>query len=273
MTFDLRRDARERPLIVAHRGVAGGNIACNTLQAFDAALYQRADMIELDVAASQDGQLFVFHPGMEHAHLRIDKRLRDMTAREIELLCFVNQDGVPTDWGICTLDAALAHLKDRCYINIDKFWENIAPITEAIRRHDMVSQVLVKTTPDEYLFEEMERIAPDISYMLMLRNVDEYSRRMLGRKLRYVGVEALFGDEQAQVASPAYVDEMHAMGLLVWANSIVYDKRAVIAAGHNDDVSITGQPDAGWGWLLERGYDMIQTDWPLALRLYMEERR
>ncbi|MPN43464.1 hypothetical protein SDC9_191024 [bioreactor metagenome] len=59
---------------------------------------------------------------------------------------------------------------------------------------------------------------------------------------------------------------MHRRGLIVWANAIVFNYRTVESAGHTDDVSVTGNPAAGWGWLVERGFDIIQTDWvgPMA---------
>ena len=61
--------AREKILVVAHRGTAGGNIPCNTMAAYEIALKQGADMIEADVSCSKDGKLFLFHPGMEREHL------------------------------------------------------------------------------------------------------------------------------------------------------------------------------------------------------------
>ena len=69
MQNSLSEAAAERRLIVAHRGVSGGNIPCNTLAAYEVALRQGADMIEIDVEMSADGKLFIFHPGMEPAHL------------------------------------------------------------------------------------------------------------------------------------------------------------------------------------------------------------
>jgi len=48
MAMDLKQAASERIIIAAHRGVAGGNIPCNTIAAYDAALAQGADMIEID---------------------------------------------------------------------------------------------------------------------------------------------------------------------------------------------------------------------------------
>ena len=54
MHFDLHSSAKEHILIVAHRGVAGGNIPCNTIASYELALKQGADMLEVDVTKSAD---------------------------------------------------------------------------------------------------------------------------------------------------------------------------------------------------------------------------
>ena len=155
---------------------------------------------------------------------------------------------------------------------MDKFWENIEPVTKAIRRHGMEEQVLVKTGPKEDVFRRIAEVAPDIAYMLILRDRDEYSERMLAMPLNYVGAEILFTSEDAPIASREYVETMHQKGLIVWANAIVYNYRDVLSAGHNDDVSVAGHPEQGWGWLLDQGYNILQTDWPGMLRAYMQTR-
>ena len=45
-----------------------------------------------------------------------------------------------------------------------------------------------------------------------------------------------------------------------------------LSGGHTDDVSVTEDPDKGWGWVVEKGFDIIQTDWTLALRQYLQNR-
>jgi glycerophosphoryl diester phosphodiesterase len=36
----------------------------------------------------------------------------------------------------------------------------------------------------------------------------------------------------------------------------------VLTAGHSDDRAIAGgDPEGAWGWLADRGFDFIQTDW------------
>ena len=62
MELDLYAKAKEKIIIAAHRGSSTGNIPCNTLPAYRAALLEGADMIEIDVDKSADGELFIFHP-------------------------------------------------------------------------------------------------------------------------------------------------------------------------------------------------------------------
>ncbi len=52
-------------LVAAHRGLAAGNVPCNSIPGYKGALRTGADVIELDVSRSLDGTLYCFHPGME----------------------------------------------------------------------------------------------------------------------------------------------------------------------------------------------------------------
>ena len=148
--------ARKRILLAAHRGVAGGNIPCNTLAAYEIALRQGADIVELDVAPSRDGTLFVFHPGMEFPHLRSSQPIAALTDREVETLRFVNQDGTPTRHPVVRLEEALAFLRGRCFVNIDKFWTCMSEIAAVVRRLGMEDQVIVKTPAESKWFDLVE---------------------------------------------------------------------------------------------------------------------
>ena len=59
MKFNFWETANEKIMIVAHRGAFGGNIPCNVIPAFEAALKQGADVIEIDVEMSADGKLYI----------------------------------------------------------------------------------------------------------------------------------------------------------------------------------------------------------------------
>ena len=66
------------------------------------------------------------------------------------------------------------------------------------------------------------------------------------------------------------VDMLHKDGKIAWGNSIQFSAKKILSAGHNDDISLSGDPDAGWGWLIRHGFDIIQTDWVCAVKNYVE---
>lgn len=270
--FDLRQTAQEKIILVAHRGVSGGNIPCNTITSYETALRQGADMIEIDVTMSADGQLYIFHPGMEKAHLDQDCHIEQMTREEVSRLRFVNQDNVPTQFGLNTLDEVLERFKGRCYINCDKFWVHPREIADCIRAHGMMEQILVKTAPSTEMFDLIETYAPDVQYMVVVkRDADAIHRELLSRKINYMGQELLFATEDSPLCAPEYLEELRRDRILSWVNAIVYNHQAVLAAGHSDDTALTQGMEEGWGWLARRGFDFIQTDWPLMLKNYLEE--
>lgn len=257
------------PLLAAHRGVCGANIPCNTLAAYEIALRQGADIIELDVSRSKDGELFAFHPGMEPVYLKCGKMISEMTAAEVREIPLLNQDEVPTHYRIPTLIEALSFLKDRAYINVDKFWTDVEGITACIRRAGVEKQVIVKTYLDEESLGNVEKYASDLMFMPMIWHKDESTEMLLKRNINLIGNEILFDKDTDEVISDAYIAEMHRKGLLIWMDAIVYNENDVISAGHTDDISLTDAPAKGWGWLMEKKADIIQTDWPLMVRQYI----
>ena len=263
------KSALGRPFIAAHRGVCGANIPCNTLAAYQIAVNQGADVVELDISKSKDGEYFAFHPGMETEFIRCGKYLCDMTAAEIRKLRLLNSDGAETHYTIPPLSEAFALLKDKAYINVDKFWTDVPGITSEIRKAGVENQVIVKTYADEKSWDEAERYAPDLMYMTMAWHKDDVTERLLSRNIRYIGIEALFDEETDEIASDEYIRAMHEKGLLVWMNAIIYNEKEVISAGHTDDISLTADPSRGWGWLCRKDADFIQTDWAFMLRQYL----
>lgn len=270
--MDILQKAKEKKvLLVAHRGSCGGNIPFNSLQAFQAALLAGADMIELDVDKSADGELFVQHPGMEWVTLRMKDSIRNYPASMVEQFYLSNWDLQPTQYPILKLKDALQFLQGKCMINIDKFWDHPKEISELIRKLGMEDQILIKCASKPENLDVVEKYAPDIPFMAITRDGLEVHEEMMRRNINYVGIEAIFSSEDSPVASKEFIDRVHADGKILWANSIVYSYRAVLTAGHNDDVSVTEDPEKGWGWLADKGFDLIQTDFIYQCRDFLEK--
>ncbi len=274
MKFDLREKAKENIIVIAHRGVAGGNIPCNTMAAYEIALKQGADMIEVDVSCSADGKLFLFHPMMELSHLNKPLLLSTLPYSLIKKLHYVNYDRAQTQFGIADFDDFLEQFKGRCFINIDKFWSNPEKIYEAIKRHNMADQMLVKSKLGKNngsVIDMMEDMATEIAFMPIVNGTFPQHGEIMKRNINYVGVECCFKEDSAEVASEEFIEKMRRDNILLWANSIVFSHKVQLAGGHSDDTALTKSEDEGWGWLTDRGFDMIQTDWPGMLIDYLKK--
>ena len=265
------RKIKGSPLLVAHRGVCGANVPCNSIAAYKIALAQGADVVEIDVSKSKDGKFYVFHPGMEHVFLK-SAHLSTLNSWEIDELFLLNQDSVATSYKVPTLEEVLLLLKDKVYINVDKFWTDVEGISNVIRECGVEKQVIVKTYVDDKALEAVTKYAPDFMFMPLIWGKDTVTDKLLENGVNVIGAELLFSKESDECASDEYIKKMHDKGLMLWANSIIYDEKAVISAYHTDDISLTDDPDKGWGWLIDKGFDFIQTDWLLMLKDYIESR-
>ena len=271
MKFDLRETARDHKIIVAHRGVAGGNIPCNTMASYEIALKQGADMIETDLNMTADGELVIFHPKMEPHHFCKNVSIPQMSWEEVKELRYVNLDDTPTQFGVVRFDDLLENFKDRCYINIDKFWGNPEAIYRAVKRHGMIDQILVKSSLSEEVLTVLETVAPELPFMPIVREAHPEHEALMKRNINYVGVEVLFKKDDSGLASEEFFDKMHRDGKLVWVNSIIYNYKTQLAGGHSDDSALCDSMEYGWGWLGDRDFDLIQTDWPLMLINFLKE--
>jgi glycerophosphoryl diester phosphodiesterase len=155
-------------LVVAHRGVAGGNIPCNSLPAFEAALRQGADILETDLALSGDGQLLIFHPKKEKAHLNKDIHLNEMTMEQIRELRYVNIDNDPTPYGILTLDE---FLECKIYRNFTPVW--LGDIVDFLRENE--GTYIVTDIKDDNLAgaAAIAEFAPDLKNRFIVQIYDE----------------------------------------------------------------------------------------------------
>src|SRR5512145_1023455 len=74
-----------RPVIFAHRG-ASAHAPENTLAAFELAIAQQADAVELDVKLTADGQVIVFHDSTVDRTTNGHGKVQDMTLAELKAL-------------------------------------------------------------------------------------------------------------------------------------------------------------------------------------------
>lgn len=258
--------------VVAHRGAAGSNIPCNTIPAFDIALKGGASILEMDLFKSTDGKIFIFHTGKEPYQLNKNIDLTKLDSEDIKKLRLINVDFYPTQWGINSFDDVLEHFKGRCILNLDRIGNCIPDVIKAVERHNMKDQVLLKHAPIPSVLKIIEKVAPDYMFMPIYMEEDNASGIIEKMNINYIGAELVFKTEESSVIQPEYIESMKKRGKTLWGNAVLYNYKIPLSAGHTDDVSMIDDPDKGWGWLVDHGFDIIQTDWTYQCCKYLKDR-
>ena len=259
--------AQKKILITAHGGYNAGIITFNSMAGFEAAVRAGADIIEVDVARSAEGKLYVFHPGTEKNMLGHLCHIEKMTNAEIE--AERNQiSGMP----IPSLDELFETFKGRCYINTDKAYTCFPELITAIRRHKMMDQIILKGDgKNPTVYDMTEALAPDIPFLAVSYEIDTASEMCAKRNIRYIGSEVVFAKDDAPVTESSYIESMHQAKKVIWVNPILFSLNRPLVGGHDDHQSLLKDPSDGWGWLADKGYDIFQTDWVTDCIMYLQQ--
>lgn len=259
------------PLIVAHRGTGLGSIPENTSGAAIAAVRQGADIVEIDTIRSTDGEYFVFHDGYERMHFDLRRSILELDAAELrELRYHWFSLGV----GRRAL-TPLADLLRDCHdivFNVDRSWRYWPDVFRVLDENADPGCIALKCPPEAQYLDALA--AHDVPYPLIPRVTDagQVSAVLDRDDLNVVGLELIAPDERSPFCDPAYLAELRSRGLLVFVNALSFGPELVQFAGWDDETSVLGDPDAGWGRLIALGADIVQTDWPDLLRDYRDGR-
>ena len=164
------------PGLPAMRLSTGGNIVSGA--AYDAI---NADMVEIDVTLTADGQIVVIHDETLDRTTDGSGRVSDFTRAELQQL---DAGGwfAPRFAGerIPSLDAVLDETEDRILLNVEINSEAVdrgivAKVASAIRRQGMIDQVVVSSFSPKGL-QEMNSAAPEI-WTAVLYNTEFHTDR------------------------------------------------------------------------------------------------
>ena len=264
----------DRVLIAAHRGRFGGNIVENTLPAFEAAIRCGADIVEADIRKTADGVMILYHDPSAKRLLGMPGGVEDYTLAELRRHTLLNAIGEPSGLYVNTLDEMLTALKGRVMINLDQCWGFLDEVYDRVEAMGMTDQALIKSRPPygpAIAWPESREWAP--SFIPVITRDEEIPLyEALPTEAKTPIVEVFAHEEQAQVLSPAFVASVRERGRGLWLNALSLSQNVTLCAGHDDDLSITVSPDLGWGWLIDHGATVIQTDWAMELRNYLAQR-
>lgn len=239
-----------RPLVIAHRG-ASGERPENTFPAYERAIEQAADMIEIDLHRSLDGVVMIHHDA-DLARLGGMGEIADRTAAELAELNAA--PGALAAERIPTLLEVLEAFGDRVDFNleikVDRAgvpYEGIeAAVVEALAQHGLLPRMLLSSFSDAVL-ERLRALSPDAR--LAVLSSPRARRRILPRARR-VQAEAIH--PHTSRVTGRLVRRAHEAGMKVYPYT------------EDDPVAMAR--------LLDLGVDGIITNHPARLRRLLEER-
>jgi glycerophosphoryl diester phosphodiesterase len=224
------------PLVIAHRGASGYRPE-NTVSAFELAVDQRADMIEIDLHRARDGAIAIRHD--EHFRsLGCDRAISAMDMEEIRELDAGDGQSVPVLDEVLdrfgreiAFNLELKRGSEGCYPGLE------ADALEAVERRGLLGSTLFSSFDDGIL--ERLRALSSAARLAVLVSPRRPQRAL--ERARAIAAESI--NPQLGLAVPALIEAAHADGLaiLVYTVDEIDDMRRLLNAGV--DGLFTNYPD------------------------------
>ena len=248
----------------------------NSVGAIIGSIEKGADIVELDVSKTKDGKFVLLHDGTLDRVSNGKGPSTDYTLEEIRKFRLKSSDGKTlTDYGILTLEEAFALTKGRILVNIDKFPRDPRGIAECARRCGVEREVILKGwfMPDDLekrMGAQWAGIVDGTFLYMPILNINNPNsvkgfEAWQACKRRPFAYELCFSDEDSLDVLERLRPLQSKGGPRIWINTLWKQ----ICGTHTDERGYRGDPDGSWGWCLDKGATMIQTDRPAELLAYL----
>ena len=257
--------------IAAHRG-DWRNHPENSIPAFKSCIDMGIDMIEIDVQRTKDGKLILMHDRTVDRCTNGKGKIEDMTYDEIQKLRLRPQHNASvTRNHIPTLEEVLVLCKGKILINIDKGYDYFQQVYELLEKTGTTDQVIIKSGYSlDKVKKENGSVLDKVIYMPIANLNDKNAEKSIDEfiSIHPVAIECCIGKFDDNVNR--LLQKIHDAGIKIWINSIW----ASLCDGHDDDRAVElGEPDQSWGWILEKGGSVIQSDRPNDLLQYLKKHK
>ena len=206
-----------KPTILAHRGAPLPDLPENSIAAFEQALTDGADFIEIDVRQSKDGVFIIHHDGglgrtTNGGH---DDKVSEQTLAELKTLFLKTQAGKVSTHKILTLKETIDWARGKTALFVDFKILEIEKVIEFIQ----AEKAQTFCVPMPYRFEDTLRVhslAPD---MVIYANADG-TRNNVEKLLKGdIPKDRLF--VWVRSTNKSVIDRMHANGIMVQIGGVL----------------------------------------------------
>ena len=268
---DFAAPASQSVMVVSHRG-DWRNAPENSLQAFQNCIDMGVFMVELDLQKTKDGEIIVIHDRTLNLTTNGSGMTDDYTLAELKKLRLKNAAGGVTRHTIPTLREAMQLCKGKILVNVDKGYEYFKDVHKILEETGTANQCVVKERlPYKTVKEQHNDILDKVIFMPkadLCRSdaesiIDSYLQNM-----KPWAFEVRFSQVDDKVLR--LLKKLRDNGIPIFVNALWPAQNA----GHDDDRAVElRQPDESWGWLVQQGFKLIQTDRPALLLEYLRAKK
>lgn len=233
---ELWRAHKNKTMVMSHRG-DHQKAPENTFAAFDRAIDTGADMVEVDVRLTHDGQWVVYHDRTIRVPNGAWMLVSQCSFAELRQLTISGSRYRISNQTIPTLHEALEYLRGRVVIYLDDKMGRPLELAEIVRELKMKDQVFIGVNDyaDAILMSEF---APDVHWRARVRPIKNDIDKYIALKPLIIEVANVFA------LTPERLDLIHKAGIKIMVNSY----------GHREK-------DSYYSVFVDKvGADIIQTD-------------
>ena len=254
--------------VVSHRG-DWKQFPENSLDAINSIIQMGGDVVEIDVQRTKDGQLILMHDERLERTTNGKGLIAETTFADIQKLFLKDHNGNVTQHKVPTLKEVLLMSKGRIMLNLDKadrFFEQVVALLQETGTTDIA--ILKGLQSIEEINNRLGVHLDSIIFMPMVRmDNDDAEQRITSFVNEMAPVVFEVGYQKSDNPLPLKAKKLVARKSLLWYNSLKGRN------GNHDDVVSKADPDAGYGYLIDKlGARMIQTDEPARLIEYLRSR-
>jgi glycerophosphoryl diester phosphodiesterase len=273
----LKHPSKDKVLTVAHRG-DWRNAPENSVDAIKRALEMGIDIVEIDIRKTKDNHLIVMHDKSIDRTTNGKGQISALLMDSIQNVVLKNGAGIQTKHKVPTLREVMRFVKGKpLLLNLDKAWANLPESYAILKETGTVDQAIFKgNEPLHVMQKKYGNLMDSIHYMPMVWPInyniygetaqapDVYAKGFIDNYTP-IAFEVIYDKEDSPVIDAISI--MQKENISVWVNTL-WDE---LCAGHSDEKALEN-PDAHWGWIIDKGANVIQTDRPKELIAYLKSK-
>ncbi|QTD38465.1 hypothetical protein JL193_04005 [Polaribacter batillariae] len=265
----LKNPSDNYVFVIAHRG-DWRNAPENSIQAIKGCIDMGVDAVEIDIAETKDGHIIIMHDKKLERTTNGKGAVKEKTLKEIKQLVLKDGVGRKTKYKIPTLKEALLFSKGKIILDLDVKSEiPFKKIAQILEETGTTNQVILRSyRPLKEAYAYYGNILKKLNYIpgvsKKIKNIDKYIKEFES-DINPLAYAIKFEKDDAPITK--FMSVIAKNKDKVWVHSITANR----SGGHDDEKAIT-DPDNAWGWLINNGVNMIQTDRPRLLLNYLRSR-